>query len=91
MENERAVRSAVVDATLVDGSRVDVVLEGEQVVAVGPGAGAQVADRLDAAAGLLLPAYVDTHIHLDKALIRDQLVEHDGALTHQRCARSWGR
>jgi len=62
------------------------------VAAVGPGAAADTADaadaagaadvvtRVDAAGGLLLPAYVDTHIHLDKALIRDQLVEHDGTL-----------
>ena len=35
---------------------------------------------VDGAGGLLLPAYVDTHIHLDKVLIRDQLVEHDGTL-----------
>jgi cytosine deaminase len=71
------------DATLADGSRVDVVLDGEAVVAVGPGAGdgtGSQADRVEAAGGLLLPAYVDTHVHLDKVLIRDQLVEHDGTL-----------
>ena len=37
-------------------------------------------ERVDAAGGLLLPAYIDTHIHLDKVLIRDQLAEHDGTL-----------
>lgn len=56
------------------------MLEGEQVVAVGPGAAAEVSDPVDAAGGLLLPAYIDTHVHLDKVLIRDQLVEHDGTL-----------
>lgn len=71
---------AVVDARLLDGSRVDVVLEGEVVTAVAPGAGAAVPDRIDASGGLLLPAYVDTHIHLDKVLIRDHLAEHDGTL-----------
>ena len=68
------------DATLPDGSRGDVVLEGEQVRAVGRGVGTGVEHGLDAAGGLLLPAYIDTHVHLDKVLIRDQLVEHDGTL-----------
>ncbi len=72
--------SAVVGATLADGTVVDVVLEAERVVAVGPGAGDQVGDRVDASGGLLLPAYIDTHVHLDKVLIRDHLVEHDGTL-----------
>ena len=71
---------AIVDARLADGSGVDVVVDREHVVAVGHGAGDDVAEQTDAAGGLLLPAYIDTHIHLDKALIRDQLAEHDGTL-----------
>jgi cytosine deaminase len=74
------VRSAVLDVALADGSRVDVVIDGETVAAVGAGAGEGVDDRLDGAGGLLLPAYVDTHVHLDKVLTRDQLAEHDGTL-----------
>ncbi|MDQ1642341.1 MAG: cytosine/creatinine deaminase [Actinomycetota bacterium] len=73
-------RQAIIDATLPDGSRADVVIDGERVVEVGPGVGAAVEARVEAAGGLLLPAYIDTHIHLDKVLIRDQLVEHDGTL-----------
>ena len=72
---------AVTDATLVDGSVVDVVVEDGHIVAVGPGAGSGVANHVEAAHGLLLPAYVDTHVHLDKVLVRDQLAEHDGTLT----------
>ena len=45
-----------------------------------PGVGRSTDEKVDAAGGLLLPAYVDTHIHLDKVLIRDQLAEHDGTL-----------
>jgi len=75
---------AVVAATMADGSPVDVVVAGETVTAVGPGAadrhGVPPARRVDAAGGLLLPAFVDTHVHLDKVLIRDQLAEHDGTL-----------
>ena len=73
-------RLAIVDASLADGSRVDVVVEDGQIAAVAPGVGRSADDKVDAAGGLLLPAYVDTHIHLDKVHIRDQLAEHDGTL-----------
>jgi cytosine deaminase len=65
---------AVVAATMADGSPVDVVVDGETVSAVGPGVadrhGVPPERRVDAAGGLLLPAFVDTHVHLDKVLIR---------------------
>lgn len=73
-------RTAIVDATLVDGSHADVVLDGGQVAAVGPSAAAGIDDAVDATGGLLLPAYIDTHIHLDKVLIRADLPESDGTL-----------
>jgi cytosine deaminase len=73
-------RQAIVDVTLLGGDRVDVVLEDDRVLDVGPEVGAAVPDRVQAAGGLLLPAYIDTHVHLDKVMIRDQLVEHDGTL-----------
>jgi cytosine deaminase len=69
----------IADATTADGRRVDVVLDDELIVVIQP-AGASTGDAIDAHGGLLLPAFVDTHIHLDKALIRDRLVEHDGTL-----------
>ncbi len=71
---------AIVGATLADGSVVDVVVEGERVAEVGRGSAERVDERQDAEGGLLLPAYLDTHVHLDKVLIRDQLAEHDGTL-----------
>lgn len=73
-------RSAVVDVTLADGTRADVVIDGETLADVGPGVAEGVTDVVEAAGGLLLPAFVDTHVHLDKVLIRDQLAEHDGTL-----------
>jgi cytosine deaminase len=73
-------RTAIRDVALADGSHVDVVLEGERVLAVGPGVAATVEDPINGAGGLLLPGYIDTHVHLDKVLIREQLVEHDGTL-----------
>jgi cytosine/creatinine deaminase len=70
---------ALAAARLPSGQVVDVVVEGERVAAVGPGlAGALPREELDGR--LLLPAFVDTHVHLDKALIRDRLAEHDGTL-----------
>jgi cytosine deaminase len=73
-------RTAIVEATLRDGSRVDIVIDGDEVVAVGPNVAESVADRTDAAGGLVLPAYIDTHIHLDKVLTRPRLAESDGTL-----------
>ncbi|MDQ6901019.1 MAG: amidohydrolase family protein [Candidatus Dormibacteraeota bacterium] len=35
---------------------------------------------LDCAEHIALPAFVDTHLHLDKALTRSELAEHDGTL-----------
>ncbi|MGZ4611171.1 MAG: amidohydrolase family protein, partial [Actinomycetes bacterium] len=74
------VARAIRGATLADGSRVDVRLAGELVAEVGPGVGDGVAEVVDAGGGLLMPAFVDTHIHLDKVLTRDELLEHDGTL-----------
>ncbi len=72
--------NAIVNAHLADGSHTDVVIDGERIVEVGAGAGAACDDRIDAGGGLVIPAYVDTHVHLDKALIREQLTDHDGTL-----------
>ena len=58
---------------------MDVVVEGERILAVAEGAGAGLRG-VDAAGRLLLPAFIDTHIHLDKVLIRGELREHDGTL-----------
>jgi cytosine deaminase len=72
--------TAIIGATLLDGSSADVVIDGDRIVALGPGAGVFAGERIEADGGLLLPAFIDTHIHLDKVLIRDQLAENDGTL-----------
>ena len=56
------------------------VVDGERISRVGTGAARGVADIRDGSRKLLLPAFVDGHVHLDKALIRDELREHDGTL-----------
>ncbi len=66
---------------LPGGEVADVVVDGERITAIGPGAAAGSPSAEDAAGKLLLPAFMDGHVHLDKALIRDELREHDGTLT----------
>jgi cytosine deaminase len=68
------------DARLPDGSTADVVVDGERIVRIGAGAAEDVYPVGHCAGKLLLPAYIDAHIHLDKVLIRDELREHDGTL-----------
>jgi cytosine/creatinine deaminase len=71
---------AVVNATLSSGETVDLQVDGGQISSVGRGAGIYASERFDANGGLLLPAFVDTHIHLDKVRTRSSLAEHDGTL-----------
>src|SRR5437773_10400164 len=63
-----------------DGYVADVVVDGERIARIGPGVAAGVPQVEDCSEKLLLPAFVDGHVHLDKALIRDELNEHDGTL-----------
>src|SRR6266480_6157149 len=71
---------ALQDARLADGSAADIVVEGDRIAQVGPGAAGGVADAIDCAGKLVLPTFIDAHVHLDKVLIRDELREHDGTL-----------
>src|SRR2546430_9473008 len=71
---------ALQEARLAGGPTVDIVVDGESVLRVGRGASAGLPEAIDCAGKLILPAFVDGHVHLDKALIRDELREHDGTL-----------
>ena len=71
---------ALQGARLASGDLVDIVVEGELIHDTAAGAAAAVSDRIDCAGKLVLPAFIDSHVHLDKALIRDDLREHDGTL-----------
>jgi cytosine deaminase len=59
---------------------VDVVVDADRIVAVSAGAAAGIKQLIDARDKLLLPAFIDGHVHLDKVLIRDELREHNGTL-----------
>jgi cytosine deaminase len=65
---------------LPDGTVADVVVEGDRIARIGPGEGFVLQAVPDCAGKLLLPAFIDGHVHLDKVLIRDELREHDGTL-----------
>lgn len=71
---------ALQDARLADGSIADIAVDGERIVAVSPGAARGASEVVECGRRLALPAFVDAHVHLDKALIRDELREHDGTL-----------
>jgi cytosine deaminase len=68
----------------VDGSDVDVLIEAESIQSVTAAAKKKQAPdgaRVLPGAGLLvIPGFVDVHVHLDKAFTRDDLSQHDGTL-----------
>jgi cytosine deaminase len=69
---------------LADGSVVDIRIEGESiqwVTAAKKDEQAREGAEVVPGSGLLaVPAFVDVHIHLDKAFTRDDLSSHDGTL-----------
>src|SRR5256714_7900258 len=71
---------ALQDARLPDGTRADIVVDGERITRVGGGGADGIAERLACGGKLVLPAFIDGHVHLDKVLSRDELREHDGTL-----------
>ena len=71
---------ALQDARLADGSPTDVVVDRDRIALISPGAASGVKEVIDAGGKLVLPAFIDGHVHLDKVLIRDELREHDGTL-----------
>lgn len=71
---------ALRDVVLRDGQLTDVVVDGDRIAAVAQGAAQRVKTVTEGRGRLLLPAFIDIHVHLDKVNIRRQLREHDGTL-----------
>jgi cytosine/creatinine deaminase len=70
-------------ATLADGSRADVRIEGDRIDAVGPEGSLEPApgdETQDLAGYVLLPAPAEPHAHLDKALTADRVPNPGGDL-----------
>ena len=59
------------DPNLGDFSKGDVVIEGEEIVAVGPGQANGEVDVIDATGMIVLPGFVDTHRHIWEGLLRN--------------------
>src|SRR5204862_7444195 len=72
---------ALAGARLAGGSVADVVVDGDRIARIGPEASAGVPELLDCSGRLVLPPFVDGHVHLDKVLIRHELREHEGPLS----------
>ena len=71
---------ALQDARLPTGAVADVGVDRDRIVRLGSGAADGLEDLVDCSGKLVLPAFIDGHVHLDKVLIRDELREHDGTL-----------
>ena len=69
----------VFNARNFQGEAVDIVIADRAIAAIGPAAGEGVSSekpRIDARGGLVLPALVDGHVHLDKTLIGMPFIPH---------------
>lgn len=96
-----AAEPSVVADLVIAGARldgvaglVDVVVEGETIAAVGPGAGDERAAvrRIEAKGGLLSGSFVEPHTHPDKAFSRERVGEvgHDDDLMQRQVALKAG-
>ncbi|HXT06673.1 MAG TPA: amidohydrolase family protein [Roseiarcus sp.] len=79
------------NAKFPDGSLNDVAVSGGRIVAITPAAiGAAAGEATDLAGALLVPAFVEGHIHLDTSFYGDKWVPHrpctDGFDVHERVA-----
>lgn len=79
VQEPAALADLVIAGARLDGEErlVDVVVEGETIAAVGPGAGEGRAAvrRIEARGGLLSPSFVEPHTHPDKAFSRERVEE----------------
>ncbi|TME21029.1 MAG: N-acyl-D-amino-acid deacylase, partial [Chloroflexi bacterium] len=62
------------------GAAADIVVEGDRIARLEARAADGLAERIQCSGKLVLPGFIDGHVHLDKVLIRDELREHDGTL-----------
>jgi cytosine deaminase len=56
------------NASMADGSRADIAIEGETIAAVGPALAARGAREIDAGGDLVSTPFVDAHFHMDATL-----------------------
>jgi cytosine deaminase len=78
-------------AKLADGSIVDIGVSGGRIVSIVPTeTGAQAQEKIDLAGALVVPGFIEGHIHLDTSFYGDAWVPHkpctDGFDVHERVA-----
>ncbi len=79
------------NAKLADGSLRDIGVAGGRIVSIAPaGAASDAASKIDIAGALLVPAFVEGHIHLDTSFYGDKWIPHkpctNGFDVHERVA-----
>lgn len=67
-------------ATVSDGSSIDIRLDGDRIVAIGPSLARRDEDVVDLRGHLLLPAFAEPHAHLDKAFLAERVTNPTGDL-----------
>jgi cytosine deaminase len=71
----------LIDARVRDDREpVDIGIEGGRIVAIEPHIEAEAAHTIDAAGNVVMPGFVESHLHLDKALIHRRRPARDGTL-----------
>ncbi|HXT37269.1 MAG TPA: amidohydrolase family protein [Chloroflexota bacterium] len=68
------------DARLADGARVDVAIDDGMITAVAPTITGEAAQELRLGGRVLLPAFVESHTHLDKSLTYGLSLNRSGTL-----------
>jgi 5-methylthioadenosine/S-adenosylhomocysteine deaminase len=59
------------DANVGDFTTADVLIEGDEIVEVGPGLAAADAEEIDASGMIVMPGFVDSHRHIWEGLLRN--------------------
>lgn len=67
-------------ATASDGSTIDIRLDGDRIVAIGPSSNRHHEDVVDLRGHLILPAFAEPHAHLDKAFLAERVDNPTGDL-----------
>jgi len=85
------IETLFTNAKLADGSFKDIGVAGGRIVSIAPaGAAGEAGRRVDIAGALLVPGFVEGHIHLDTSFYGDRWIPHkpctDGFDVHERVA-----
>ena len=67
-------------ATATDGSTIDIFIDGDRIVDIGPSSTHVGEDVVDLRGHLILPAFAEPHAHLDKAFLAERVANPTGDL-----------